>query len=289
MLALGLLGLTNAARWYSRLVRGAAAARELHESDAAPQGVHVQLDAPCATVAAPPPQLPAAGVFSLPDGNAAHAAAHELGVPHAHAAAALPPCAADACCCDAAVCDTAPPPLPALQQPADAPQEPAPQEPAPPSPPHASQLQRPCVQRALALLVGVTHGVSGPGGVLGVLPAVVLHDPARSATYLLVFFAASIVAMGAFAAAFGEVVHRCAAQRTQVPHASCAMQGHEALSTAFCMWPLLVCFARLGSADRSHRLAAALAAAAATASLAVGAAWLVLALRPGGLGKAGLR
>jgi hypothetical protein len=298
MLALGALGLANAARWHSRVARGAAAAREPHERDAALQGVHVQLNAPaectCAdVVVAPQQQLPPAGVFALPGGKAAHAAAHaaahELCAPHAHAAAAAPPpCDADACC------DDVPQPPPALQPPADAPQEPAPLlPPASPQPQHASQLQRPGVQRALALLVGVAHGVSGPGGVLGVLPAVVLHDPARSATYLIVFFAASIFAMGAFAAAFGEVVHRCAAQRARRCTRCGACHAGSRLSFMRLMMYVLARFVvvlhRLGSADRSHHLAAGLAAAAASASLAVGAAWLALALRPGGLGAAGLR
>ena len=51
----------------------------------------------------------------------------------------------------------------------------------------------------------------------------------------------------------------------------------------------VLCVRRLGSIDRSQRVAVGLAAGAAAASLAVGVAWLVLATQPRGLDGAGLR
>eukprot|EP00293_Proteomonas_sulcata_P016031 CAMPEP_0184301674 /NCGR_PEP_ID=MMETSP1049-20130417/11813_1 /TAXON_ID=77928 /ORGANISM="Proteomonas sulcata, Strain CCMP704" /LENGTH=334 /DNA_ID=CAMNT_0026612733 /DNA_START=535 /DNA_END=1539 /DNA_ORIENTATION=- len=64
------------------------------------------------------------------------------------------------------------------------------------------------VQRLMALCVGIVHGIAGPGGVLGVLPAVSLHDGIKSGAYLGSFCATSILAMGSFAAVWGELTSR---------------------------------------------------------------------------------
>ena len=60
----------------------------------------------------------------------------------------------------------------------------------------------------LATLGACVHGVAGPGGILGVLPAVQLRDWALSTTYLGTFCASSVVTMGAFAACYGEATSR---------------------------------------------------------------------------------
>ncbi|KAG7386912.1 hypothetical protein PHYPSEUDO_015117 [Phytophthora pseudosyringae] len=63
-------------------------------------------------------------------------------------------------------------------------------------------------QKCTALLVGIVHGIAGPGGILGVLPAVGLHDTVKSCTYLGSFCVTSIATMGLFAAVYGEATGR---------------------------------------------------------------------------------
>ncbi|CAM9158071.1 unnamed protein product [Heterosigma akashiwo] len=71
-------------------------------------------------------------------------------------------------------------------------------------------LESPLVQRLMAFSVGIVHGIAGPGGVLGVLPAVQLHDWAKSGLYLASFCVSSTLVMGLFAAVYGEITHRAA-------------------------------------------------------------------------------
>ncbi|KAJ0392716.1 hypothetical protein ATCC90586_009332 [Pythium insidiosum] len=63
-------------------------------------------------------------------------------------------------------------------------------------------------QRITAFMYGIAHGLAGTGGVLGVMPAVILNDWIKSWAYLLSFCAASILTMGAFAATYGELTGR---------------------------------------------------------------------------------
>ncbi|KAL7537323.1 hypothetical protein ACHAWF_005736 [Thalassiosira exigua] len=62
-----------------------------------------------------------------------------------------------------------------------------------------------CSPAALALCAGVLHGVAGPGGVLGVIPAVQLRDATLAATYLGSFCVTSTFVMGTFAASYGTL------------------------------------------------------------------------------------
>lgn len=58
---------------------------------------------------------------------------------------------------------------------------------------------------ALSLIAGLVHGLAGPGGVLGVLPAVQIRDPLLGSIYLITFCLFSILTMGCFAAAYGRL------------------------------------------------------------------------------------
>ena len=58
----------------------------------------------------------------------------------------------------------------------------------------------------LALCAGIFHGLAGPGGVLGVVPAIQLHNAGLATCYLLSFCASSTLTMGTFAALYGSFV-----------------------------------------------------------------------------------
>jgi ABC-type nickel/cobalt efflux system permease component RcnA len=77
-------------------------------------------------------------------------------------------------------------------------------------------LHDPHVQRLLSFGIGITHGVAGPGGILGVLPAVEMQNWRSSVVYLSSFIITSTLAMGAFAALYGEVTKRIGATAESV-------------------------------------------------------------------------
>jgi len=52
--------------------------------------------------------------------------------------------------------------------------------------------------RTMAVFAGIIHGLAGPGGVLGVIPAVELHSSKLAAIYLGTFCISSTLTMGAF-------------------------------------------------------------------------------------------
>lgn len=66
-------------------------------------------------------------------------------------------------------------------------------------------------QRAVSVAMGLLHGVAGPGGILGVLPALELQHWQSSTIYLGSFIIASTISMGIFAAAYGEGTKRLGA------------------------------------------------------------------------------
>ena len=209
MIALGLLGLANVLR----LAR---------------QQPDVHVLAP-STVLSCEESSPEAPPVVLQENTVAHAVAHELRVPHAHAEETVE----ESIDCEASAC-------PHAAEGGDVAVTPAP------------LLSRPTTQRLVALCVGAVHGVSGVGGVLAVLPALVLRSPSRVTAYLLPFFTATILAMAAFSAAFSEAARR------------------------------------LSAAEKRQRVARGVATLSSAGSVAVGIAWLVLVNQEGGLQSVGL-
>ena len=69
-------------------------------------------------------------------------------------------------------------------------------------------MKDPWTQQLVAFSIGIVHGVAGPGGVLGVLPAVEMTNPSASLIYLSAFVFTSTICMGIFAAAYGEATKR---------------------------------------------------------------------------------
>jgi hypothetical protein len=57
----------------------------------------------------------------------------------------------------------------------------------------------------MALLAGLIHGMAGPGGVLGVIPAVQLHNWRLACIYLGAFCSSSILTMGTYATVYGTI------------------------------------------------------------------------------------
>lgn len=72
---------------------------------------------------------------------------------------------------------------------------------------------------ATSVVAGIIHGVAGPGCLLAVLPTLAMHkDTFRAMLYLGCFCVSSVLAMGSFAALYGELTQR--GGRAQSPSAA---------------------------------------------------------------------
>lgn len=94
-------------------------------------------------------------------------------------------------------------------------------------------------EQLISFLVGTLHGVAGPGGVLGILPAAQMQNLSLAYAYLASFCISSIFTMGIFAAIFGCLTHKLS-QITQLEFqiecfssAVCALIGTIWLSLSF--------------------------------------------------------
>jgi hypothetical protein len=106
---------------------------------------------------------------------------------------------------------------------------------------HGRSIHNPHLQKCAAVGIGIVHGVAGPGGVLGVLPAVELHSVKLASVYLGSFCVTSIFIMAAFAAAYGEVTARLGYGRDRLLH--CMTLGSAMLSLVVgVLWLVLLWF-----------------------------------------------
>ena len=77
-------------------------------------------------------------------------------------------------------------------------------------------MHDPTTQKIMSFSIGLLHGVAGPGGILGVLPAVEMQNWRSSFLYLGTFIVASTMSMGTFAALYGELTKRIGATAESV-------------------------------------------------------------------------
>ncbi|CEL92650.1 unnamed protein product [Vitrella brassicaformis CCMP3155] len=69
------------------------------------------------------------------------------------------------------------------------------------------------LQKVTAVCMGILHGVAGPGGLLGLLPASKFADPLDGLVYLCLFLLVTTLTMGFLAAAYGEMTYRVSINR----------------------------------------------------------------------------
>ena len=77
-------------------------------------------------------------------------------------------------------------------------------------------MRDPFIQKVVSFSIGLLHGVAGPGGILGVLPAVEMRSLKSSTVYLSSFIIASTLSMGMFASLYGEITKRLGATQSLV-------------------------------------------------------------------------
>lgn len=99
-------------------------------------------------------------------------------------------------------------------------------------------------QKLAALAVGIVHGIAGPGGILGVLPAVGLHDGFKATAYLGSFCLSSIISMGSFAACYGETTGRLSMSSKKVALLLSVVSSVLSMLVG-CLWLVLLSLGKL--------------------------------------------
>ena len=295
MVVLGVVSLASLRRWRARRraerehiadrdARGAGE-RDIHRAAATAADPDACIASSAATTAAESEASPPHAALVLEAASDAHAAAHELDLPHVHVASHPLDEARGAN--DEDRSDDA-----GRRRPAGKPAD-ARKGGGDPSARSSSDALDASAEASAAARsrwsagIGFVHGLAGPSGVLAVLPGVVLADASASASYLVAFFLASTASMGAFAALFGAATHgatrRAAAEaeargddRDEERGLSKGGAEAEASEWGSAGEEGTEADARERVSDRATRLAMALNLFAACAALAVGALWLAL-------------
>lgn len=105
-------------------------------------------------------------------------------------------------------------------------------------------MHEPVTQRIVSFTIGLLHGIAGPGGILGVLPAVEMRCWHSAFIYLGSFVLASTFSMGLFASLYGEATKRLGATAESVE------LGLRIFSSAMsiivgALWLVLSCLGKL--------------------------------------------
>eukprot|EP00164_Ancoracysta_twista_P004156 GFYU01005587.1.p1 GENE.GFYU01005587.1~~GFYU01005587.1.p1 ORF type:complete len:295 (+),score=36.48 GFYU01005587.1:262-1146(+) len=101
-------------------------------------------------------------------------------------------------------------------------------------------LKNPRTQTVLAFVMGTAMGIAGPGGVLGVLPAVAQPSWELFSLYLGMFFVSSIFCMALFAMLYGEATSRMESLGRDLPWMLTAASSVLALFVALAFVVLIL-------------------------------------------------
>ncbi|KDO17935.1 hypothetical protein SPRG_16659 [Saprolegnia parasitica CBS 223.65] len=105
-------------------------------------------------------------------------------------------------------------------------------------------MDNPATQKVTALCVGIVHGIAGPGGILGVLPAVGLHNWTKSIAYLGSFCVTSILIMGLFAAFYGEATAQLGRRSARIAYGIAVFSSMLSVLVGI-LWIVLVATGKL--------------------------------------------
>lgn len=105
-------------------------------------------------------------------------------------------------------------------------------------------MKDPITQRLVSFTIGILHGIAGPGGILGVLPAVEMTSLQSAFIYLGAFIFSSTLSMGLFAALYGEATKRLGSTAENVDLALTIFSAFLSIVVG-CLWLVLSLFDKL--------------------------------------------